>query len=75
MGNFYSSNSIVPENLNNYNRTKTAIDPTHLTKLRYWERDIQWDNWNRSQSSTNVPKHMPKLKEWEKKINTANLYR
>lgn len=78
MGNFYST-PIAPENSTTCNSTngfsKTSVDPLYLTKLRYWERGIQWDNWNRYQNSTNIPKHMPKLKKWEKKINITNLYR
>jgi hypothetical protein len=63
-------NTYIPYKLNN-----TSVDPLYLTKLRYWERDIQWKNWNVNNDASNIPQYMKNLRSWESKIQKDNYQR
>lgn len=82
MGNYLSSNHTDNEVLNNnsnthipYHLKNTVVDPLYLTKLRYWERDIQWKNWNINNDASNIPQYMKNLRSWESKIQKENYQR
>ena len=66
----FNSNTHIPYHLKN-----TVVDPLYLTKLRYWEKEIQWKNWNTNNDASNIPRYMKNLKSWESKIQRDNYQR
>ena len=82
MGNYLSNTNndteVSNNNLNTYTPYKlnnTSVDPLYLTKLRYWERVIQWKNWNINNDASNIPQYMKNLRSWESKIQKDNYQR
>ena len=51
---------------------KLVKDPLYLTKLRFWERKIQWHNYNLNSSGNNIPDFMPSLINWQQIITEEN---
>jgi hypothetical protein len=74
MGN-YLSNTDISDQSKIYTDSKKIVDSLYLTKLRYWERDIQWKNWNINNNASNIPHYMKNLRSWEAKIQRDNYNR
>ena len=54
---------------------KLVKDPLYLTKLRFWERRIQWRNYNLNSNGNNIPDFMTSLTTWQQRIAEGNKLR